>query len=298
MCLWERQWVVACWCLLGCCLMSSEIRTLLTHRVTEGTGILSALVLGSSVSWHYVQMSPSASPGIIIRWPGRISVLDSSILIHPVFRDRKCSWGNTGAKETSAFLECLDYSELHGLCSSPGWVAQSVAVSEWDEEKLGSYFIQPREMESSIVDFMFLGNMSCQWCYWEDRQRTRSPRQGREEDVALALWAVAGRDLAWEQRSLEASRQTSVGVVCQLPESGYRRRLPVFSVDKYTKLCITATQAGFIHFFGFNNCIRNFALPWILRGVLLSWLFVFAFFFFQIETNTGEKEAHGHCLVL
>lgn len=56
--------------------------------------------------------------------------------------------------------------------------------------------------------------------------------------------------------------QTSVGVICQIPESGYCRRLPVFSVDKYTKLLLQHKQAAicFIHFFGFNNCIRNSAL--------------------------------------
>lgn len=47
------------------------------------------------------------------------------------------------------------------------------------------------------------------------------------------------------QEVREASKQTSVGVFCQIPESGWGRRLAVFSVDKYTKRFITATQAGY-----------------------------------------------------
>lgn len=69
------------------------------------------------MSSHCVQMSPSASSGII-QWTERISVLDSTPM-HPVCRDRKCSWGNTEAKETAAFRECVDYSELHGIMFKP-----------------------------------------------------------------------------------------------------------------------------------------------------------------------------------
>lgn len=160
MCLRTRQWVADFWCLLGYCLVNSEIPTLLTHRVTEDMGILSTLVLGSTVSWRYVQMNLSVSTGAIIQWTERIWVLDSS-LIHPVCRDRKYSWGTSKLKKLQLFFRVwiiLNHMELQ---SSPGWVAQSLAMTEGTEDKLGSYFIQPREMESSRVNFMFSGNMSC-----------------------------------------------------------------------------------------------------------------------------------------
>lgn len=49
--------------------------------------------------------------------------------MHPVYMDKEYFWGNTNAKETTAFLQSLDHSELHGLMLSEFYVLWKYVLS-------------------------------------------------------------------------------------------------------------------------------------------------------------------------
>lgn len=55
------------------------------------------------------------------------------------------------AKTAQLFLRVWIFLNYMEFCSSPGGAAQSKAVIEWVEDKLGSYFILPEEMAAQWI---------------------------------------------------------------------------------------------------------------------------------------------------
>lgn len=193
-------------------------------------------------------MSPSASAGTIIQWTERISVLDST-LIQPVCRDGTCFRGKTEAKGIAAFLQSLDYSELHGITFKPK-MSGSKHGCEWVSwRQIGIIFYLTKRNKIQQSRFQVLGKYVLSMLLF--RRRTENTLFQTRKRRCGPGFVSCGREGPSMGVKVSGSFQTNK-CGCHLSDPWewvLQKTAYIFCVcvcvDKYTKLFITATQTGY-----------------------------------------------------